>query len=255
VKQATSQGRAAGWRDDLRVLRQLVRGKPASGDHARDLDAFYGPQAHAYDDFRERLLPGRAEFMQALPLAAGDRVIDFGAGTGRHWLHVEQRLPALARLDLVDLCTPLLEVAHGRFASVATVHPARGDAQTWRAEQPADAAIFSYSMSMIPDWRAALANALAQVRPGGILGVIDFCTLPAMPPPPLQPLPGWARWLWPRWFAHDGVMLREDTLPSLLACSETIALHQGRARLPYLPVLDVPWFFWIGRVPAAGDGA
>jgi SAM-dependent methyltransferase len=249
---ATRRARASGWRDDLRVLRQLLRGKHASGDHARDLDAFYGPQAHAYDDFRERLLPGRAEFMRALPLARGHRVIDFGAGTGHHWLHVAQALPHLARLDLVDLCTPLLEVARVRFATEPAVHLAHGDAQAWRADVPVDSAIFSYSMSMIPDWRAALANARAQVKPGGIIGVIDFCTLPVLPPAPLQSLPGWARWLWPRWFAHDGVMLREDTLPTLLGCAETVALHQGRARLPYLPLLEVPWFHWIGRVPDGG---
>lgn len=240
----------AGWRDDLRVLRQFLRGKPRSADHAADLDAFYGPQAHAYDRFRERLLPGRRAFMEALPLAPGARVIDFGAGTGRHWLYVEDRLASVGQLDLVDLCEPLLAIARERYADVPQVRVVRADAQSWRAGEPADAILFSYSLSMIPDGRAALANACAQLKPGGLLALIDFCTLPATLPPspraPVAPLGAWERRFWPRWFGHDGVMLRPEVLPALVACGPTVVLRQAHARLPYLPVLRAPWFYWIG---------
>jgi SAM-dependent methyltransferase len=243
----------SGWRDDLRVLRQLLAGKPSTGDHARDLDRFYGPQAQAYDSFRERLLPGRPAFMQALPLTAGAHVVDLGAGTGRHWHYVAERLPALASLSLVDLCTPLQQIARQRFAGQPQVQVVHGDATTWQLAQPADVVVFSYSLSMMVDWQAALANARAMLRPGGVLALIDFCTLPAAPPPPLRPLPAWARWFWPRWFRHDGVLLREAVLPTLLASGPTRALQQGHARLPYLPLAGAPWFHWIGEPqPAAG---
>lgn len=235
------------WGEDLRVLAQFVRGKPRSGSHAADLDAFYGPQALAYDRFRERLLPGRAAFMQSLPLAPGMRVIDFGAGTGRHWEYAPQLLAGLDGLDLVDLCAPLLAVARERYAQHAQVRIVHADAQAWRAEAPADAVVFSYSLSMMPDWRAALANACANLKPGGLLAVIDFCTLPAAPAAPLQRLPRFDRAFWPRWFAHDGVLLRPELPPALLACGPTLALRQGRARLPYLPLLRAPWFHWQGR--------
>lgn len=238
---------ASDWRDDLRVLYQFLRGRRDTGDQAAILDDFYGPQAHAYDRFRERLLPGRKTFMEALPLTPGLRVIDFGAGTARHWLYVEDKLPALTQLDLVDLCTPLLDIARTRFAGVPQVHATIADAATWRAAAPADVIIFSYSLSMMPDWRAVLANAISQLKPGGVLGMVDFCTLPARAPAPLRPMSAWTRWFWPRWFGHDGVWLRPEVLPALLASGPTLTLKQSEAALPYLPVGRAPWFLWIGR--------
>lgn len=235
------------WRGDLRILRQFLRGNRGRGDHAAKLNAFYGPQAQAYDRFRERLLPGRRALMEALPLQAGARVVDFGAGTGRHWLYVENKLAAVTRLDLVDLCAPLLDIARKRFADESQVHIALADATTWRAAEPADAIIFSYSLSMMPDWRAALVNGLAQLKPDGVLGIVDFCTLPSTPPAPLRPLSRWSRWFWPRWFAHDGVWLRPEVLPALLASGPTLALEQSVAALPYLPFVRAPWFLWVGR--------
>lgn len=239
----------ATWRDDVRVLLQFLHGRRRGGDHGANLDAFYGPQADVYDRFRERLLHGRADLMRALDLAAGRRVIDFGAGTGRHWLFIEPALPGLARVDLVDLCTPLLEVARTRFAGHPNVRTVHADAQVWRADEPADAAIFSYSLSMIPDWRAALANAARQVRPGGVIGIVDFYTLPDPPPGPFKPLSSWNRFFWPRWFAHDGVMLRPEVPAALLALGNTVRFEQGLARLPYLPFVRAPWFLWVGRLP------
>jgi S-adenosylmethionine-diacylgycerolhomoserine-N-methlytransferase len=235
------------WRDDLRVLLQFLRGNRGGNDQAARLNDFYGPQAQAYDRFRERLLPGRRAFMEALPLAPGQRVIDFGAGTGRHWLYVEDKVATLASLDLVDLCTPLLDIARARFAGAPQVCATLADAAKWRAAEPADVIIFSYSLSMMPDWRIVVANALTQLKPGGILGMVDFCTLPAQPPAPLRPLSRWNRWFWPRWFAHDGVWLRPEVLPALMSLGPTLALEQSTAALPYLPLARAPWFFWVGR--------
>lgn len=235
------------WLDDLRVLMRFVRGKPNTGDHSADLDAFYRPQAYLYDNFRERLLPGREDFMRALPLKPGARVVDFGAGTGRHWLYVEHSLATLERLDLIDLCTPLLEIASERFNHLANVHTEVADAQIWQADSGVDVIVFSYSLSMMTNWQAALANACKQLRPGGVLAIIDFYTLPEFPPSPLNSLSSWNRWFWPRWFAHDGVMLRPQVLPFLLTCGDTLVVDQSFVRLPYLPWPRAPWFMWIGH--------
>ena len=56
----------------------------ARESHAEALSAFYAPQAHHYDRFRERLLRGRAELIERLPLADGARVVELGGGTGRN---------------------------------------------------------------------------------------------------------------------------------------------------------------------------
>ena len=85
---------------EARVLRQLLRGMPGGGDHASRLEAFYGPQADAYDDFRERLLPGRDELMAWLAPVAGERVVELGAGTGRNPAFLGARVRELGRLTL-----------------------------------------------------------------------------------------------------------------------------------------------------------
>ena len=52
---------------DLAVIRQLLRGEPRHGEHKERLENFYGPQAEAYDRFRDRLLCGRKELIAELP--------------------------------------------------------------------------------------------------------------------------------------------------------------------------------------------
>ena len=242
--------KAGSWRDDLRVLWRLARGRDRRAPHAAALNAFYAPQANVYDRFREQLLPGREPLMRALPLCPGLRVLDLGAGTGRHWEYVAGELSGLARLELVDLCAPLLEVARRRFADRANVCCTEQDATTVVPTEPVDLVVLSYSLSMMPDWRGVLDNAWRALRPGGCLAIVDFYTLPRTPPSGFAPLSGWDRWFWPRWFRHDGVWLRPDTVAALHGLGgRTLRQRQGRDRVPFLAGLKAPWFFWIREKP------
>ena len=101
---------------DAAVLWTLLRGQPDADDHAERLNGFYGPQAEAYDQFRERLLQGRRELLAELGehLAAGDRLVELGAGTGRNLAFLDTRVAELERVELVDLCAPLLAKARQR---------------------------------------------------------------------------------------------------------------------------------------------
>lgn len=235
------------WREDLPVLWRLLRGKPRRASAADSLDAFYGPQAEAYDRFRERLLSGRREFMQALPLTPGSRVLDLGAGTGGHWSYVPEHAARIARLDLVDLCEPLLTVARRRFDGRANVRVMFGDAERFAAADRFDVVLFSYSLSMMTGWRGALDVARRHLAPGGTLAIIDFYTLPASAPVGLAPLSSWSRNFWPRWFRHDGVHLDPEVLPTLMREGRTTRLVQEYSRVPYLAGLRAPWFMWMGQ--------
>jgi S-adenosylmethionine-diacylgycerolhomoserine-N-methlytransferase len=49
-------------------------------------------------------------------------------------------------------------------------------------DEPFDDVLFSYALSMIGPWRAALDRALAALRPGGTLHVVDFGAAEGLPP-------------------------------------------------------------------------
>jgi S-adenosylmethionine-diacylgycerolhomoserine-N-methlytransferase len=235
------------WREDLPVLWRLLRGKPRRATAADSLDAFYGPQADAYDRFRERLLGGRRELMEMLPLTSATRVLDIGGGTGGHWSYVPEKLDRIAGLELVDLCDPLLAVARRRFEGRPNVRVTRGDAEQFSSAERFDVVVFSYSLSMMPGWRNALAAARRHLAPGGTVAVIDFYSLPSAPPVGLEPLSAWDRHFWPRWFRHDGVYLDRDLLPTLMQNGSTTRVIQRKSTVPYLAGLSAPWFIWMGR--------
>lgn len=241
---------------DARILASLVRGQPGGGTHAERLQAFYGPQAERYDDFRERLLHGRAELIDRLAPAPGAYAVELGAGTGRNLGHWGARLQTLGRIDLVDLCPALLEQARRRSRGLANVRVVEADATAYRPASPVDLVYFSYSLTMIPDWRAALDNALAMLKPGGTLGLVDFYISAAAPPPGQVRHGALARWLWPRWFGHDGVRLDPAHLATLRARLVDGWLAERRAPLPYLPGVRVPYYLFVGRTaPQATAGA
>jgi S-adenosylmethionine-diacylgycerolhomoserine-N-methlytransferase len=234
---------------DATVLWRLLRGQSRRGSQAERLQAFYGPQAAHYDAFRERLLQGRAELMTQLDPRPGAHVIELGAGTGRNLEFLGERLATLGSVTLVDLCPALLEQARRRTLGRANVRIVEGDATLFCPAGPVDLVYFSYSLTMIPEWPRALANALAMLKPGGALGVVDFYVSDPEPPGGLARHGPLTRWFWPSWFAHDGVHLDPAHLRTLRRLLPDHALTEHRASVPYLPGLRVPYYTFIGWQP------
>jgi S-adenosylmethionine-diacylgycerolhomoserine-N-methlytransferase len=234
---------------ELRTVWRMLRGLPAGDSHRERLERFYGPQADDYDRFRERLLHGRSELMGLLPLRHGDRLVELGAGTGGNLDRLGPRLAALGSVTLVDMCPALLALARARAALHANVSVVDADAAHYRPAAPVDCVVFSYSLTMIPDWRGALDNAVAMLRPGGALGVVDYYVSPADPAPGLA-RHGWlTRAVWPLWFRHDGVRLSAEHLPALRNRFDTWHLAERRASLPWVPGARVPYYLFVGRKP------
>ena len=234
---------------DLAVIRQLLRGEPRHGEHKDRLERFYAPQADAYDRFRERLLHGRKELIDDLPVGAGDHVVELGGGTGRNLEFFGERLRSFGSLTVVDLCQPLLEQARARCAAQGwdNVTCVEADATRFGPSRPVDAVYLSYSLTMIPDWFAAIDNALAMLRPGGVIGVVDFYVSRKHPASGLKRHGLFHRTFWPLWFGHDGVRPNPDHLPYLLAHTQPVSLVESQARVPYLPGLRCPHYRYIGR--------
>src|SRR5262249_47730089 len=152
----------------------MIFARVSGGSHAARLEAFYGRQAGAYDDFRRRLLHGREEMMNSLEIADGARMLDLGGGTGSNLETLGDRLPRLQSVAIVDLSHSLLQVAEQRierhgWTNVSTIE---SDATTYEPEGgPVDLVTFSYSLTMIPDWFKVIDRAHANLKPGGLIGV------------------------------------------------------------------------------------
>ena len=102
---------------------------------------------------------------------------------------------------------------------------------------------------MIPDWFAALENALAMLKPGGVIGVADFYVSRKHPAQGSVRHSWPSRWFWPVWFAGDNVFLSADHLPFLRGHFEEMSCTEGTTQLPYLPLLRVPYYIFVGRKP------
>ena len=236
---------------EARVLWRLLRGQPTRGSHAARLQAFYAPQAARYDSFREGLLHGRGELVERLDVQAGARVVELGGGTGRNLLFFGERLAGFAQFTLVDMCPALLAQAEQRFGDWPNVDLVEADATTWQPQQAVDCVYFSYSLTMIPDWHAAIDNALAMLKPGGVLGVVDFYVSQRWADAGLVQHGAPTRGFWPLWFGHEGVRLNPQHLDFLRHRLSDHVLSEHRGPVPYLPFLQVPHYVFVGRKPSS----
>ncbi len=227
---------------DMKVLMSLARGVPRQGSHAQKLQAFYGPQADHYDHFRSKLLSGRRELVEMMAPADGADIVELGGGTGFNLTYFAERLDCMGHVEIVDLCPALLQQARRRWSQHSNVRVVEADATSYVTAQPVDCVYFSYALTMIPNWRAAIGNALAMLKPGGTLGVVDFYVSPA------HSL--FTRTFWPRWFAHDGVRLTPEPLDLLRTVLTDHQVSERRAAIPYIPLLRVPYYIFVGRKPA-----
>ncbi|MFV1966688.1 MAG: methyltransferase domain-containing protein [Pirellulaceae bacterium] len=239
---------------DLRILYHLAL-KPIRGkDHAARMESFYAGQAGAYDDFRRRLLQGRQELWNAIDAPADAVWVDMGGGTGANLDYFGDRLAALRRVYVVDLSHSLLQVTDRRIQAGGwtNVETKEADATLFQpAESPVDVVTFSYSLTMIPDWFAAIENALAMLKPGGLIGVVDFYVSRKYPPDGLNRHGWFTRSFWPVWFAGDNVFPSPDHIPFLHRHFDPVHFEERRAKIPYIPFIRAPYYTFVGRKRSA----
>ena len=162
------------------------------------MDGVYRHQRHFYDATRRFYLLGRDKLISEVQPPQGGSVLEIGCGTGRNLIALAKRYPS-AQCFGVDISTAMLKTARGAVARAdlnGRVQLGQGDATRltpWPVfgVKQFDRVIFSYTLSMIPEWRQAIAEAINVLSPGGRLHVVDFGTQAG--------LPGWFRWALLRW--------------------------------------------------------
>jgi len=100
---------------------------------------------------------------------------------------------------------------------------------------------------MIPDWFEAIDHAARLLKPGGLIGVVDFY-VSRKHKEPGRDHHGWlTRSLLPLWFGADNVFLSGDHLAYLTQRFQPIALAERRTSIPYLPLVRAPYYLFLGR--------
>jgi len=196
-----------------------------SDEHAGLMDRVYRHQRHLYDFTRKYYLFGRDGLIRDLRLAPSERLIEIGCGTARNLIAIAQAQPK-ARLFGLDASAAMLETAERHIRRAGLSHRitlAQGLAEQLSpaafGQEGFENALFSYSLSMIPDWRGALVAAHAALMPQGRLHIVDFGDLAGLPPA--------ARRLLEAWLARFHVTPRTE----LLAEIEGHAREGDRLRL------------------------
>jgi S-adenosylmethionine-diacylgycerolhomoserine-N-methlytransferase len=164
------------------VTEAAIAERPASESGARvRMDRMYRHQRHIYDLTRKFYLLGRDALLDDLPSIPAARICELGCGTGRNLIRLARRRPD-TRLYGIDVSSEMLATARARMrragleGRVQLADAAAGSFDPMRSFglETFDVVYFSYVLSMVPDWRSAVDRALALLRPGGTLAVVDF---------------------------------------------------------------------------------
>jgi S-adenosylmethionine-diacylgycerolhomoserine-N-methlytransferase len=153
------------------------------------MDRMYRYQRHIYDLSRKFYLLGRDRLVRELAPGPGARICEVGCGTGRNLVALARRYPD-AEVFGIDASDQMLKTARAAVARVGLAGRIRmarcladelDPAATFGLGAPFDAIVFSYTLSMIPDWGRALERAVEVLRPAGVLAVVDFSEQRGLP--------------------------------------------------------------------------
>jgi S-adenosylmethionine-diacylgycerolhomoserine-N-methlytransferase len=175
----------------------MSAGPYSNQDHRKLMDKVYRHQRYLYDFTRKYYLLGRDRLIRDLAVQPGERLVEIGCGTGRNLIAIAHAYPQ-ARLFGLDASAEMLKTAALQVRRAGFEHRiilAQGLAEQLSpstfGQDGFEHALFSYSLSMIPDWRAALTAARAALAPKGHLHLVDFGDLAGIPVPFRRALRRW----------------------------------------------------------------
>lgn len=171
--------------------------------HAALMDTTYRYQRRIYDATRRYYLLGRDHLIGELAPPQGGHVLEVACGTGRNLDQIAARYPdcVLYGLDISEEMLRSARAKLGRRATLVQADACDFDADGLFGRDLFDRIIFSFSLSMIPDWETALNHAHRLLAPGGQLHIVDFGSQ--------KGLPAWFRTALHAWLGRFHVTPRE----------------------------------------------
>lgn len=183
-------------------------------DAFENMDRMYRLQRYFYDLSRKYYLLGRDQLLVEMDVQPGERVLEVGCGTARNLIILGRKHPD-AKLFGLDASAAMLETARAKVdaAGVENIELKTALAddftfdKTFNLSEPFDQIFFSYSISMIPPWQESIENALANLKPGGQLFIVDFYDQAGLP----APFRKFLKW----WLAKFHVQFWDGLMPFL----------------------------------------
>ena len=211
----------------------------SKSDHSALMDVVYNHQRHIYDATRKFFLLGRDRLIAELKPEPGQSVLEVGCGTGRNLIVAARRYPQ-ATFYGFDISEKMLETARRNIAKAGLsdrIKLAIADASAFSSTEmfgrKMDRVVLSYTLSMIPPWREAIAQSLEALNDAGALYVVDFGQL--------ERLPRWAKAILSGWLNLFHGSPRADLRQAL----ESAAQAAGR-RADFQPLYR--GYAWFGRI-------
>lgn len=204
-------------------------GAPSNAHSA--MDHMYRYTRHIYDFTRKYYLFGRDKLIEELPVRDGDHICEVGCGTARNLVLLAKKHPNI-QLYGIDASSEMLKTAQASvdtsgYASrikLATALSTDFTPDKLGHSRPFDRLIYSYSLSMMDDWRNALDYGITQLKPGGTIHVVDFGDQ--------EGLPRWFKGMLKGWLDQFHVRFR----PEVKAWFEE-QQKAGRGRMTYRNVM------------------
>ena len=174
-------------------------------DQAREWNERAGPRWVARErDLDAQLEPFGTAVIDALGVAAGERVLDVGCGAGATSRRIAERVRPGEVLG-IDISGPLVARARQRAAAIENLRFEEADAQTFAfSGVPFDAIVSRFGVMFFANPIDAFANLHTALRPGGRLAFVCWramhenpsftlpldAAMPLLPEPPRPPEPG-----------------------------------------------------------------
>ena len=195
------------------------------------MDQMYRHQRYIYDLTRKYYLFGRDKLIAELPVGKGEHICEVGCGTARNLVLLAKKHSS-ATFYGIDASSEMLKTAQASVdaggvsgrVKLATALSTDFTSAMFGHGRPFDRLIYSYSLSMMDDWRQAHEHGFRQMKPGGTLHVVDFGNQ--------EGLPNWFKKMLGSWLDQFHVRFR----PEVRAWFEE-QQRAGRGRMTYRSVM------------------
>ncbi|PIN80210.1 hypothetical protein COV11_04460 [Candidatus Woesearchaeota archaeon CG10_big_fil_rev_8_21_14_0_10_30_7] len=148
-----------------------------------ELEKMYALHSKFYDLTRWLFVWNRKKAINKLELQKGETILVVGCGTGYGFEYILEKIGETGKLIGIDYSSHMLEKARKKVKKYLwkNVELIQADAAKYTTKN-VNAVLYSYSITMIPEWKKSLQNSYKSLKKNGRLVIVDFgkCKIPVI---------------------------------------------------------------------------